>query len=203
MSSGRLQRRLQKLKDVLPRRDNLASPQPSKQHPSGASTSLATSTSVKANSHDPLGNSAFVHRDLWDEAYKVLRNDKQKSALLDRYERVLSTGEASKPLGPIGTRSREAQLAMVIDTRLEEVKTATLKYNVGGREIVVDEVVHGIVQKIITAKDFISTAVSSEPHAALAWAGVCIILPVSVPAWWRSRRGSGFLEHCPARDLSR
>lgn len=32
---------------------------------------------------------------------------------------------------------------------------------------------------IVSVKDFVSSAVSSEPHAALAWAGVCVFLPVS------------------------
>lgn len=34
------------------------------------------------------------------------------------------------------------------------------------------------VKVILSVKGFISEAVSAEPHAALAWAGVCIFLPV-------------------------
>lgn len=34
------------------------------------------------------------------------------------------------------------------------------------------------VKVVVAAKEFVSSAVSSEPHAALAWAGVCIFLPV-------------------------
>ena len=35
------------------------------------------------------------------------------------------------------------------------------------------------VKIVVAAKDFVSSAVSSEPHAALAWAGVCVFLPVN------------------------
>jgi hypothetical protein len=38
--------------------------------------------------------------------------------------------------------------------------------------------VNRIIRVVIAAKDFVSTAVSAEPHAALAWAGVCVLLPV-------------------------
>jgi len=34
------------------------------------------------------------------------------------------------------------------------------------------------VNAVIAVKDFVSAAVSSEPHATLAWAGVCIVLPL-------------------------
>ncbi len=36
------------------------------------------------------------------------------------------------------------------------------------------------VKIVVAAKDFVSSAVSSEPHAALAWAGVCVFLPVNL-----------------------
>ena len=56
---------------------------------------------------------------------------------------------------------------------------ATLTYKIHGKDVDIKEITNKIVGKIITAKDFISAAASSEPHAALAWAGVCLILPVS------------------------
>lgn len=34
------------------------------------------------------------------------------------------------------------------------------------------------VKAIVFAKDFVSSAASSEPHAALAWAGVSMLLPL-------------------------
>jgi hypothetical protein len=47
-------------------------------------------------------------------------------------------------------------------------------------EYVVKEQVDKILSAIIYIKDFISSAASLEPHAALAWAGVSVFLPVSL-----------------------
>lgn len=48
------------------------------------------------------------------------------------------------------------------------------------KEIEVRKQYDCIVGSVIWAKDFITQAVSLDPHAALAWAGVCIVLPVSL-----------------------
>jgi hypothetical protein len=60
------------------------------------------------------------------------------------------------------------------------MQNSRLKITVGGKEVIVKELVSKIVSVIISTKDFISSAVSAEPHAALAWAGVLVILPVSI-----------------------
>ena len=51
---------------------------------------------------------------------------------------------------------------------------------VAGRKIVLQEQVNRIIRVIMFAKDFVSSAVNAEPHAALAWTGVCMLLPVSM-----------------------
>jgi hypothetical protein len=53
------------------------------------------------------------------------------------------------------------------------MQNSRLKITVDGKEVVVKEVVGKIVGVIISA-------VSAEPHAALAWVGVLVILPVSI-----------------------
>ena len=49
----------------------------------------------------------------------------------------------------------------------------------GAKEIVVKDAIKKPINGITAAKDFITQAVSHEPHAALAWAGVSCLLPVS------------------------
>lgn len=68
----------------------------------------------------------------------------------------------------------------LLERKLKEVQNARLKITLQGREIVVREQVRKIVQAILSAKDFIGSAVSAEPQAALAWVGVLVILPVSI-----------------------
>ena len=37
----------------------------------------------------------------------------------------------------------------------------------------------------MSTKDFVSSAINAEPHAALAWAGVCVLLPVGIEKFYR------------------
>lgn len=75
---------------------------------------------------------------------------------------------------------REEQLQQLVNRKLEDMQVSRLKITVGGKEVVVQELVGKIASAIISAKSFISSAVSAEPHAALAWAGVLVVLPVSI-----------------------
>jgi hypothetical protein len=51
---------------------------------------------------------------------------------------------------------------------------------VSGKEVIVKEQVRKVVHAILSAKDYVGSAVIPEPHAALAWAGVLVILPVRI-----------------------
>jgi N-terminal domain of NWD NACHT-NTPase len=75
---------------------------------------------------------------------------------------------------------REVQLQKLVDQKLQDMQNSRLKITVGGKEVVVKEQVRTIVHAILSAKDFIGSAVSAEPHAALAWAGVLVVLPVRI-----------------------
>jgi N-terminal domain of NWD NACHT-NTPase len=72
------------------------------------------------------------------------------------------------------------QLKKLVDLKLQALQDARLKITVRGKEIVVREQVSKIFHAIISAKDIIGSAISAEPCAALAWAGVLVVLPVSL-----------------------
>lgn len=78
-----------------------------------------------------------------------------------------------------GGADREEKLQMLVDQKLRDIQNARLKVSVGKKEVIVNEQVRKVVYAILSVKDFIGSAVSAEPHAALAWAGVLVILPVS------------------------
>jgi hypothetical protein len=75
---------------------------------------------------------------------------------------------------------KEARLQKLINQKLGDIENTRLKIIVGGKEVVVKEQVGKVVHTILSVMDFIRVAVSVEPHAALAWAGVLVILPVRV-----------------------
>jgi hypothetical protein len=58
------------------------------------------------------------------------------------------------------------------------MKESQWKIAVGTSEIVAADVCYKIAEKVLFATDFITAAVSNEPHAALAWAGASVLLPV-------------------------
>ncbi|KAJ5726142.1 uncharacterized protein N7483_007499 [Penicillium malachiteum] len=72
--------------------------------------------------------------------------------------------------------STNARLRALIKHRLEELQKSRLKFNVAGKEVVVKDQVHRALKSILSVNNLITTAVSSEPHAALAWAGILVIL---------------------------
>jgi hypothetical protein len=80
----------------------------------------------------------------------------------------------------VGDADRQVQLQNLVDRKLQDVQKAQLKITVSGKEVVVREQVRKVVHAILSAKDAIGSAVTAEPHAALAWAGVLVILPVSI-----------------------
>ena len=57
----------------------------------------------------------------------------------------------------------EERLQDLINCRLEIIKNSRLKISVGGKEAVVKDQPSKVVQAILSAKDFIGTAVSPNP----------------------------------------
>ncbi|KAF6824878.1 vegetative incompatibility protein HET-E-1 [Colletotrichum musicola] len=100
--------------------------------------------------------------DLWSEAYESIRADPNQFELLARFEAYVAT--AKDDTSPDG------------DLKLPH-EWNTLSFTIADKTIVVREVVRKVIKAVTTFKDVISAAISGEPHAALAWAGVMVILP--------------------------
>jgi hypothetical protein len=168
----------------------------SKQDSIPASSSAATETKGLGSNDEP-GNRepaegrqkpAENHRskDLWNEAYSRLREEDSK--LMDAYEKdLLAFGSPESPKAGAkasfdspGGETCEEQLEKLVKYKLDAIQKTQLKITVGGEDIVVKDQVCKVVRTILSFKDFIGAAISAEPHAALAWAGVVIILPVSI-----------------------
>ena len=126
-------------------------------------------------------------KSLWDEAYNRLQHEHPEE--LDAYAKDLLasnsqvSGNTSVQPSVHSARGedRAQQLKNLVNDKLDAIQKAQLTVTIRGEKIVVKDKVREIVHTIISFKDFIGTAVSAEPHAALAWAGVVIILPVSSP----------------------
>jgi hypothetical protein len=85
-------------------------------------------------------------------------------------------------LDSVGSAEREEQLRNLLDLKLQALKDSRFKFTIGQKEVIVREQVNKIVSAVIYAKESIGPAISAEPHAALAWARVSILLPVRLDA---------------------
>ena len=136
-------------------------------------------TTTTEHTPSELAPELIESRDLWDEAYQTLRL--ANSELVEHYEESITRPDCSiTALAPLGTLARQEQLATVIKKRLESIEHDRTYVSIFGKTIVLQEQVDRFGRIIMFAKDFVSSAVSAEPHAALVWVGVCMLLPVSV-----------------------
>jgi ankyrin repeat domain-containing protein 50 len=143
--------------------------------------------SLPKNESSPVSDgsalqSSVIKENLWDLAYELLKNDKEKRQLIETYEKILSEESKGSPLvayDVASTRDREQQMSRIVQEKFQAVQDARWKFEVFSKEIEVRKQFDRAVGAVIWAKDLITPAVSSEPHTALAWAGVCLILPVS------------------------
>lgn len=168
-------------------------PSPANRH----AVSPATDTKKLDSDNEPDGREPTKHgqqlvedaesKNLWNEAYERLRQENSK--LVDTYEKDLlassspelqKSGAESGADPPAGTggKNREEQLQNLVKGRLDSMQKARLKVTVGGEEIIVKDQVCKVIRTIISRRDIIGAAISTEPHASLAWAGILIILPL-------------------------
>ena len=75
--------------------------------------------------------------------------------------------------------SKREQMVSVLKRKLQYVEENQAKLRIGSKEIEVSKRFDSALTAVLKCKDVVSSAVSAEPHAAIAWAGVCVILPVS------------------------
>ena len=148
--------------------------------PSGTSGPSAASTELGKTVSDAATPLELVPpRDLWDEAYEILRGTDSK--LVEQYEEtIMRENRDNAHLAPVGSFARQEQLSVVVTRRLDSIEKDQKSFIVAGKRVVLHEQLNKCVRIVMFARNFVSQAVSAEPHAALAWAGVCVLLPVSI-----------------------
>jgi hypothetical protein len=130
--------------------------------------------------------------DLWDKAFETLRG--KDGQLVKGYEKCLSEDVADSGVEASNTAltlyskmNREEKLSSYIKRRIRIDEDSAWKVTFGSKTIALRAQVDTAVKVITFAKDFVSGAVSSDPHASLAWSGVCLLLPVSFKMFLSTR----------------
>ncbi|KAL9616484.1 MAG: hypothetical protein Q9160_008652 [Pyrenula sp. 1 TL-2023] len=112
--------------------------------------------------------------DLWDEAYRKL--EAAQPNLFKKYEQCvahdsrLPDTESLVDIDDVQSNERERYLAAQIEKRLQTIQKEEWT--------TASQVYKKTVKTVLFAKDFIAQVASNEPHAALAWAGVSMFLPL-------------------------
>lgn len=106
---------------------------------------------------------------LWAEAYEQLKVEERD--MVARFAQFLT--------GAVGTTPNAEQIAQGIKRRLEKRESHKLMVTFSGKSTIIREQWEKLVKFVLGCEDMISTVAALEPHAAIAWAGVSLILPVS------------------------
>jgi N-terminal domain of NWD NACHT-NTPase len=87
---------------------------------------------------------------------------------------------AATTLAALGTPARQEQMKSLVQQKIKKYEDSAWKFKIGSTSIVVRDQTERFVNAIMFAKSFVDSVVASDPHVALAWTGVCILLPVSI-----------------------
>lgn len=118
---------------------------------------------------------------LWAEAYETVKEDAESSELLREFEKKLIEDGGLTPRDASAGSEGAERLQLIqrhAVRKLERLPETQLAFSFYEKRIVVRKLVLKAIQVISTFKPIITAAVSAEPHAALAWAGIMTILPM-------------------------
>lgn len=105
---------------------------------------------------------------LWKDAYEKFKQDEPE--LAQSFEQTSAAGGLVSPL------HMQSDVKSRLETREERQWIVTL----AGKSVHVREVGERLIKFILWSKDIVSSALSSQPHVALAWSGVTMLFPVRV-----------------------
>ena len=143
--------------------------------PSSGTSTPAAGQSVPERQGDSLASSTDLSSVLWRKARDALKADEPKLVdnYRDRLPRSLATLDEAN-------RVSEAAPAEIQANQQKQFQLAVqLLHKRSGRSEKFIELSRGLVKFVQWGSDPVSTAVSSQPYASLAWVGVSLLLPVS------------------------
>jgi hypothetical protein len=131
---------------------------------------------------------------LWVRAEQMLSNDKTKTKILQAYLEILES-ELGSELKPSGTADRQKQLCQLLDAKTQELEDKKWKVRFGDHNVEVRDQLIRAFKNVMIAKDLINSAAHASPPAAIACAGVTVVLTASRPL--SKQRCSKQSEACP------
>ena len=126
-----------------------------------------------------LDNDSSQPENLWKNAYEALKaRDRDLVEVYTLSLAALNDIEINCPQTSVPDLTPN-EINIVVKKRLDYLETKQLMIHLRGKPIKVREQGEKVIKFILWSNGFISTALSTQPYAALAWSGVSILLPVS------------------------
>ncbi|KAI1659762.1 WD40 repeat-like protein, partial [Daldinia decipiens] len=133
-----------------------------------------TDSPGKSSSEELLGPDQ-----LWAAAYKMFEEKDPK--LLEAYDAFLleegHLGQANSNETRPGDRNWQEQVQKLAQEKLDATQKQRLVFQVRGEDLVIRDQLQKTIGFIVSTKDVVAAAISSEPFAALGWAGVMFVFP--------------------------
>ena len=107
---------------------------------------------------------------LWREAYAIVR--RREPDIIHEYEQALCPD--------LGKSTPADRLNGIVRQRLRDRDMKALVASLVGKPIKLREIGERVINFIWQSRDFIISVASTEPHVALVWSGVSLLLPVSL-----------------------
>ncbi|OGE51628.1 hypothetical protein PENARI_c012G07984 [Penicillium arizonense] len=135
---------------------------------------LGTSNAGPVPGFSESPSSSSDDRDIWARAYKLLQDREPK--LTEDYTKHLGSMRHNKPAD--ANLSIPKLLQQVVKLLLEEREKKQWRVSLPGKDVKIREQVEKLTKFLLWADPVVQKAVSTQPYAALAWAGVSLLLPL-------------------------
>ncbi|KFY08508.1 hypothetical protein V492_06166, partial [Pseudogymnoascus sp. VKM F-4246] len=113
--------------------------------------------------------------ELWNEAWDELQKN---TALFEEYETRISASSSAIGLTGLGKTERAQVMKVLLEKKIDELESGQWKIGFRGNQFAVKDVVEPVVSVVGWAKEYIGKAAQASPYSSVAWAGVCLLLPL-------------------------
>lgn len=120
--------------------------------------------------------------ELWNQAYEELRDKERK--LINNYEKEINSSLSilvgqTVILSGVDKVSRRLQMEELVRRKLADDENGKWAIPLGDDRIAIRDLAGSVASIIDWGKSFVGEALQFSPYGSLAWAGVCLLLPVS------------------------
>ncbi|KAE9379860.1 hypothetical protein N431DRAFT_121252 [Stipitochalara longipes BDJ] len=146
-------------------------------------SNIATDSTDRPGNQTPSSQEFCPISELWNEAYEDLRSNPKDQKLIKKYEDIMAidfstmVASTAQILAPVKV-SRKDNMLRILDKKMTEVKDNKWRLRFHDHEVLVEDLAKPVINVIDIVDKYVSDAVSTNPYASIAWAGIGLILPI-------------------------